>query len=52
MNIPLQVVHRWVPSHRDPNRRSHVDRTILLVKIDDKYVPIAESGTQDLGAEV
>ncbi|XP_049842209.1 pecanex-like protein 1 isoform X6 [Schistocerca gregaria] len=47
-----QVVHRWVPSHRDPNRRSHVDRTILLVKIDDKYVPIAESGTQDLGAEV
>nr|CAD7264279.1 unnamed protein product [Timema shepardi] len=36
----------------DPNRRSHVDRTILLVKIDDKYVPIAESGTQDLGAEV
>jgi len=48
----LQVVHRWVPSHRDPNCRSHVDRTILLVKIDDKYVPIAESGTQDLGAEV
>ncbi|XP_063226315.1 pecanex-like protein 1 isoform X2 [Bacillus rossius redtenbacheri] len=47
-----QVVHRWVPSHRDPSRRSHVDRTILLVKIDDKYVPIAESGTQDLGAEV
>ncbi|XP_023722503.1 pecanex-like protein 1 isoform X5 [Cryptotermes secundus] len=47
-----QVVHRWVPSHRDPNCRSHVDRTILLVKIDDKYVPIAESGTQDLGAEV
>jgi hypothetical protein len=47
-----QVVHRWVPSHRDPNCRSHVDRTILLVKIEDKYVPIAESGTQDLGAEV
>nr|CAD7454179.1 unnamed protein product [Timema tahoe] len=50
--LPSHVVHRWLPAHRDPNRRSHVDRTILLVKIDDKYVPIAESGTQDLGAEV
>ncbi|XP_018322376.1 pecanex-like protein 1 isoform X2 [Agrilus planipennis] len=47
-----QVVHRWSPCHWDPSRRSHVDRTILLVKIDDKYVPIAESGVQDLGAEV
>ncbi|KAF5299608.1 hypothetical protein FQA39_LY11523 [Lamprigera yunnana] len=47
-----QVVHRWSPCHRDPNRRSHVDRTILLIKIDDKYVPIAESGVQNLGAEV
>ncbi|KAJ1522815.1 hypothetical protein ONE63_001968 [Megalurothrips usitatus] len=47
-----QVVHRWVPSHRDPNCRSHVDRVILLVKIAEYYVPIAESGVQDLGAEV
>lgn len=47
-----QVVHRWVPSHRDPNCRSHVDRVILLVKISECYVPIAESGVQDLGAEV
>ncbi|KAE8738165.1 pecanex [Frankliniella occidentalis] len=47
-----QVVHRWVPSHRDPNCRSHVDRVILLVKISEYYVPIAESGVQDLGAEV
>ncbi|GJQ81500.1 putative C-terminus pecanex protein [Trypoxylus dichotomus] len=46
-----QVVHRWSPSHKDPNRRSHVDRTIFLVQIDDKFVPIAESGVQDLGAE-
>ncbi|XP_044731162.1 pecanex-like protein 1 isoform X2 [Chrysoperla carnea] len=46
------VVHRWIPNHKDPNRRSHVDRTIILIKIDDKYVPIAESGVQDLGAEV
>ncbi|XP_025602907.2 pecanex-like protein 1 isoform X4 [Athalia rosae] len=46
------VVHRWSPNHRDPNRRSHVDKVILLVKIDDKYVPVAEQGVQDLGAEV
>ncbi|XP_067011369.2 pecanex-like protein 1 isoform X2 [Anabrus simplex] len=35
-----QVVHRWVPLHRDLNKRSNVDRTILLVKIDDKNRPI------------
>ncbi|XP_032676512.1 pecanex-like protein 1 isoform X2 [Odontomachus brunneus] len=46
------IVHRWSPNHRDPNRRSHVDKVILLVKIDDKYVPIAEQGVRDLGAEV
>lgn len=50
--VCVKVVHRWVPSHRDPNRRSHVDRTILLVRIEDKYVPIAEAGVVDLGAEV
>ncbi|CAH0560950.1 unnamed protein product [Brassicogethes aeneus] len=46
------VVHKWVPCHKDPNRRSHVDRTILLVQIEEKFVPIAESGVQDLGPEV
>ncbi|XP_011642737.1 pecanex-like protein 1 isoform X2 [Pogonomyrmex barbatus] len=46
------VVHRWSPNHRDPNRRSHVDKVILLVKIEDKYVPVAEQGVRDLGAEV
>ncbi|KAI5694056.1 hypothetical protein M8J75_010034 [Diaphorina citri] len=44
-----QVVHKWVPNHRDPNRRSNVDRTILLIKIEDKYVPISESGVQNVG---
>ncbi|XP_070578980.1 pecanex-like protein 1 [Ptychodera flava] len=46
------VVHRWSPCHYDPGKRSHLDKTILLVHIEDKYVPIAESGTSDLGAEV
>ena len=29
-----------------------MDKTILLVQIGDKFVPIAESGVTDLGAEV
>lgn len=44
-----QVVHKWIPNHRDPNRRSNVDRTILLIKIEDKYVPISESGVMSVG---
>lgn len=46
------VVHRWQPCHRDITQRSHVDRTILLVKIDDRFVPIAESGVTEIGYEV
>ena len=46
------IVHRWVPCHREVGKRSHVDKTILLVQIVDKYVPIAEAGTTYLGAEV
>lgn len=40
------MVHRWVPNHPDSRQRSHVDRVILLLKIDDKYVPIAESAVE------
>ncbi|XP_050663936.1 pecanex-like protein 1 [Leptidea sinapis] len=46
------VVHKWTPNHRDPKLRSHVDKCILLVQIDDKFVPIAENCVQDLGDEV
>jgi len=46
------VVHQWVPNHRDLSKRSHVDKTIVLLKIDERYVPIAEAGILDLGAEV
>lgn len=47
------VVHRWAPCHREQSKRSHVDKTILLVHLEDKYyVPIAEVGVMDLGAEV
>ncbi|CAH0726774.1 unnamed protein product, partial [Brenthis ino] len=46
------VVHKWTPNHRDPKLRSHVDKSILLVQIDDRFVPIAEHCVQDLGDEV
>lgn len=46
------VVHRWTPNHRDLSKRSHLDKTILLVQLNEHYVPISESGVADLGAEV
>ncbi|XP_077476750.1 pecanex-like protein 1 [Stigmatopora argus] len=46
------VIHRWVPCSREPANRSHVDKTILLVQVDDKLVPIIETGVLELGAEV
>ncbi|XP_058847312.1 pecanex-like protein 1 isoform X2 [Acipenser ruthenus] len=46
------VIHRWVPCSRDPGSRSHIDKTILLVQIEDKLIPIIESGVMELGAEV
>nr|XP_006812532.1 PREDICTED: pecanex-like protein 1-like [Saccoglossus kowalevskii] len=46
------VVHRWIPCHFDSAKRSHIDKTILLVHIEDKYVPISENAVVDLGAEV
>nr|XP_015206651.1 PREDICTED: pecanex-like protein 1 [Lepisosteus oculatus] len=46
------VIHRWVPCSRDPGSRSHIDKTILLVQIEDKFVPIVETGVIELGAEV
>ena len=38
------VVHKWTPCHREIMKRSHVDRTILLLQIGDRYVPISEQG--------
>ncbi|XP_047591576.1 pecanex-like protein 1 isoform X7 [Lutra lutra] len=46
------VIHRWVPFSRDPGTRSHIDKTVLLVQIDDKYVTVIETGVLELGAEV
>ncbi|KAK3573969.1 hypothetical protein QTP86_034119 [Hemibagrus guttatus] len=47
-----QVIHRWMPCSRDPLTRSPIDKSILLVQVDDKLVPIIETGVTELGAEV
>jgi len=49
--IPMEemrgfVLHRWTPQHPLPMHRSHTDKTILLLKIEDKYVPIAEHAVE------
>lgn len=48
------VVHRWIPCHRELKRRSHIDKTILLLSVrDGKYfVPVLESGVVDPGLTV
>ncbi|MCI4376913.1 hypothetical protein PGIGA_G00193920 [Pangasianodon gigas] len=46
------VIHRWMPCSRDPLSRSPIDKSILLVQVDDKLVPIIETGVMELGAEV
>ncbi|KAM9477182.1 pecanex-like protein 1 isoform 1-T1 [Clarias gariepinus] len=46
------VIHRWMPCSRDPLTRSPIDKSILLVQVDDKLVPIIETGVIELGAEV
>ncbi|XP_061376785.1 protein pecanex isoform X4 [Danaus plexippus] len=46
------VVHKWIPNAREPTLRSHVDRSILLVQVGDRFVPVAEPCVRDLGDEV
>ena len=41
-------VHLWTSFYGDPSRR-HVDRLIVLVKIDYTFVPIIEAEVMDAG---
>ncbi|EAL41356.4 AGAP003872-PA [Anopheles gambiae str. PEST] len=41
------VVHYWQPNHPDHHYRSNVNRTILLVKIGERHVPIGEKGIKE-----
>ena len=40
------MVHKWIPCHREAVKRSHVDRTIVLLKIGERFVPIVESAIE------
>ncbi len=44
-------MHKWVPCHREVLKRSHVDKTILLLKIENKFVPIVEAAVKVVEAE-
>ena len=44
----FQIVHKWTPCHREALKRSHVDKTIVLLKIGDRFVPIVENAVQIL----
>ena len=37
------MVHKWSPCHRELLFRSHVDKTIILLKIGERFVPIVET---------
>ncbi|XP_053672455.1 protein pecanex [Anopheles nili] len=41
------VVHYWQPNHPNHHFRSNVNRTILLVKIGERHVPIGEKGIKE-----
>uniref|UniRef100_A0A182QB63 Pecanex-like protein n=1 Tax=Anopheles farauti TaxID=69004 RepID=A0A182QB63_9DIPT len=41
------IVHYWQPNHPDHHFRSNVNRTILLVKIGERHVPIGEKGIKE-----
>ena len=41
------VVHYWQPNHSDQYFRSNVNRTILLIKIGEKFVPISDKGVKE-----
>lgn len=43
-----RVVHYWLPNHPDQRLRSHVNHTLYLIEIGDYYVPVGESGVQEL----
>ena len=40
------MVHKWTPCHRELLFRSHVDKTIVLLKIGERYVPIVETAIE------
>ena len=39
-----RVVHVWRPFHPDPVCRTILDKTMFLLEIDGRFVPVAEAG--------
>ena len=36
-------MHKWIPFHKEPLHCSHLDKTIVLLQIGERFVPIVES---------
>jgi hypothetical protein len=41
------IIHYWVPFHKDPQFCSKVNHIILLIRIQEKFVPINERGVKE-----
>lgn len=41
------IVHYWQPNHPDPYFRSNFNRTLFLLQIGDRYVPVGELGVKE-----
>ena len=43
-NMIGDILYHWEPGHEDIDRRSHMDKKIYLLKVEDYIVPIVEDG--------
>lgn len=41
------IVHYWQPNHPDPQYRSNFNRTLFLLQIGDRFVPVGETGVRE-----
>lgn len=41
------IVHYWQPNHPDPHFRSNFNRTLFLLQIGERYVPVGEHGVKE-----
>lgn len=41
------IVHYWQPNHPDAHFRSNFNRTLFLLQIGDRYVPVGETGVKE-----
>lgn len=41
------IVHYWQPNHPNSHFRSNFNRTLFLIKIGDRHVPIGENGVKE-----